>query len=312
MNQPADQLISRMAGLADPARLRVLHLLERQPMLVNDLADVLQLPQSTVSRHLKQLSEQGWLVSHRSGTSHQYRMQVDELDDSARALWDVAREQTGKWSTVTQDRLRLNSVLATRQRDSRTFFAGAARDWDQLRELYFGNRFSIEAAFSLLDASLTVADLGCGTGAILEQLSPHVSRVIGVDNSDDMLAAARLRVQKLTNVSLKQGDITRLPLDDRSIDATLCVLSLSYVADPTTALLEMRRVLKPGGRAIIVDVLPHDRDDFRRQMGQTRMGFAETDLTDSLQHAGFATVRFRPLPPEPQAKGPALFIATAS
>src|SRR5689334_15287872 len=111
-----------MASLADPVRLRVLHLLEWQAMLVNDLADVLQLPQSTVSRHLKQLSEQGWLVSHRTGTSHQYRMLLKEIDPEAKALWTVAREQSAEWSAIAQDNLRLASVLSARQRDSRTFF----------------------------------------------------------------------------------------------------------------------------------------------------------------------------------------------
>lgn len=311
MNGDPDQLISRLSSLSDPARLRVMHLLERQAMLVNDLAEVLQLPQSTVSRHLKQLSEQGWLVSHREGTSHQYRMLVDELDDRARQLWMLARAQTSDWSAVTQDRLRLIAVLASKQRDSRTFFAGAARDWDQIRAEYFGTQFSVAGMLALLDPSLVVADLGCGTGALLEQLSPCCAKVIGVDNSEDMLAAASRRVSTLTNVDLRQGDLSDIPLDKSSVDATLCVLTLSYVPDVAPALSEVRRVLKPGGRAVIVDVLPHHRDDFRRQMGQTRMGFGEEELAALFRAAGFSTIHFRPLPPETQAKGPALFCATA-
>ncbi len=306
-----EQLIARMSSLSDPARLRVLHLLERQPMLVNDLSDVLQLPQSTVSRHLKQLSEQGWLVSHREGTSHQYRMILEELDDAARQLWTLARTQTGEWPAVAQDRMRLSSVLAARQRDSRSFFAGAARDWDRIRADYFGTQFSAAGLLALLDSSLVVADLGCGTGSLLEQVSPHVAKVIGIDNSDDMLAAARLRVERLDNVELKQGDLTALPLADGVADASVCILSLSYVLEPGQALREMRRILKPNGRAVIVDVLPHSRDDFRRQMGQTRMGFDEAELSAALRDAGFPAVTFRPLPPEAQAKGPALFAAVA-
>lgn len=311
MNGDPAQLISRMSSLSDPARLRIMHLLERQEMLVNDLAEVLQLPQSTVSRHLKQLSEQGWLVSHREGTSHQYRMLVEELDDQARSLWMLARVQTADWSAVTQDRLRLSAVLAARQRDSRSFFAGAARDWDQLRAEYFGTQFSVAGLLALLDPSLVVADLGCGTGALLEQLSPFCARVIGVDNSEDMLAAARQRVSKLGNVDLRQGDLSSIPIDDASVDATMCVLTLSYVPEVSAALLEARRVLRPGGRAVIVDVLPHHRDDFRRQMGQTRMGFSEQELSNILTASGFASIHFRPLPPETHAKGPALFCAVA-
>lgn len=300
-----------MASLADPARLRVLHLLQDQPMLVNDLAEVLQLPQSTVSRHLKQLSEQGWLVSHRAGTSHQYRMLIDELDPGAVSLWTLARDQSVTWPAIAQDRLRLASVLATRQRDSRSFFAGAARDWDQLRSEYFGTRFSIEAMLALIDRDLVVADLGCGTGAVLEHLSHYVKRAIGIDNSEDMLAGAAKRLAGRENVSLEQGDLTALPLKDQSVDAALCVLSLSYVADPPAALREMRRVLRPRGRAIIVDVLPHHREDFRRQMGQVRMGFNEADLAADTKAAGFLNVTSRALAPESDAKGPAMLVLVA-
>jgi ArsR family transcriptional regulator len=311
-SDPSEQLIPRLASLSDPARLRILHLLEHQPMLVNDLADVLQLPQSTVSRHLKQLSDQGWLVSRREGTSHQYQMLLREIDAGARSLWTLARDQSAEWSAVAQDKLRLASVLAARQRDSRTFFAGAARDWDRLRGEYFGNRFSFDAMLALLDPKLTVADLGCGTGAIVADLAPHVAKVIGIDNSEQMLHAARQRIAGLSHVELRHGDLAALPLDDASVDAALCVLSLSYAADIALALKEARRTLRPRGRLIVVDVLTHDRDDFRRQMGQVRMGFAEADLTATLRAAGFTTVRFRNLSPESQVKGPALFLAIAS
>lgn len=306
-----EQLIARLSSLSDPARLRVLHLLERQAMLVNDLAEVLQLPQSTVSRHLKHLSEQGWLVSHREGTSHQYRMLLDELDEPGRDLWQLARTQTADWAAVTQDRLRLRSVLATRQRDSRSFFASAASDWDRIRAEYFGSQFSITGLLGLLDPQMVVADLGCGTGALLEHLSPFVKRVIGIDNSDDMLAAARLRTKGLANVQLHAADVSSLPLDNASVDATLCVLSLSYVQDVAKSVSEIRRVMRAGGRGVIVDILPHDRDEFRRQMGQVRMGFDQKFFTQALKAAGFQQVTFQALSPEAGAKGPALFIAIA-
>ena len=302
-------MIARMASLADPARLRVLHLLAARAMAVNDLADVLQLPQSTVSRHLKLLSEQGWLVSTRAGTSHQYQMLEDELDPAAKPLWAVARDQSADWSAVAQDRLRVASVLAARQRDSRAFFAGAAGDWDALRDDFFGRRFNQEALLALIDPAAVVADLGCGTGALTASVAAYVASVTGVDNSEAMLSAARVRVASLPNVTLKQGDLSQLPLADGSVDLTLCVLSLSYAADLPAALKEARRVTRK--RLIVVDVLAHHRDDFRRQMGQTRMGFAGDELAAALRDAGFTSSTFRPLPPEPHVKGPALFLASA-
>lgn len=311
MNQNPDQLIARLSSLSDPARLRIMHLLEGKSLLVNDLAEVLQLPQSTVSRHLKQLSEQGWLVSHREGTSHQYRLWVEELDEGAKALWSVARAQTQDWPAVAQDRLRLQSVWSSRQRDSRWFFAGAARDWDRLRTEFFGTQVSLAAVSGLVDSSWVVADLGCGTGALLEFLAPVCSRVIGVDNSEDMLGAARQRIHNQENIELFQADLSTLPLEPDTVDAAICVLTLSYVPDVLGVLKEAKRVLKSSGRLVIVDVLPHHREDFRRQMGQTRMGFGEEELTRLLTDGGFSRVIFRPLTPEPQAKGPALFTALA-
>src|SRR5438105_13357601 len=106
-----DLLIARMASLADPTRLRLLRLLERHELGVAELCDVLQLPQSTVSRHLKVLLDQQWVRSRRQGTNHLYRTLLDELEPAARRLWILAREQTAQWATGRQDELRLEELL---------------------------------------------------------------------------------------------------------------------------------------------------------------------------------------------------------
>src|SRR2546423_2070042 len=129
----ADALLGWMGSLADPTRLRLLRLLERHELGVADLCDMLQLPQSTVSRHLKTLSDQGWVRSRRKATNHLYRTLLDELEAPARRLWLLAREQTEEWPTVRQDRLRLDERLRSRQTDASAFFAGAAAEWDRLR-----------------------------------------------------------------------------------------------------------------------------------------------------------------------------------
>src|SRR5438046_2241733 len=126
-------LIGWMASLADPTRLRLLRLLERHELGVVELCDVLQLPQSTVSRHLKVLADERWVSSRKQGTTHLYRMILDELADPARKLWLVTREQTENWATCQQDRMRLARRLRERRDDSQAFFAGAAAEWDRLR-----------------------------------------------------------------------------------------------------------------------------------------------------------------------------------
>ena len=312
MTDVTTRLIARMASLADATRIRVLHLLGEQSLLVSDLADVLQMPQSTVSRHLKQLLEQGWLVSRREGTGHQYRMLVNELDAPAQALWQITRQQTLDQPGIAQDRLRLAAVRASRQRDSRSFFAGAARDWDRLRSELFGQQFASDAMLALLDPSLVVVDLGCGTGSIVQALASHVGRVIGIDNSEEMLLAAKQRLTGTSNVLLEQADLGKLPLATASADAAMMILSLAYVTDVPAALGEARRILKRTGRLVIVDALTHDRDDFRRIMGQSRMGFELDTLVAQTRGAGFEHVTPRVLHVEAPAKGPALFCLIAS
>lgn len=309
-----DALLARMGSLADPIRLRLLRLLEQHELGVVELCDVLQLPQSTVSRHLKLLADQQWLGRRRRGTGRLYGMTLDELDPAARELWLVARGQTDGWATAGQDDLRLRRALADRRRvgeGSRSFFAGRSDDWDRLRAEYYGTAFLAPAMAALLPAGYVVADLGCGTGSLAADLAAHVGRVVGVDNSADMLAAAAVRCAAMANVELLGGELSDLPLDDDSVDAAIMVLALSYVDDPAAALAEAARVVRPGGRAVVVDLLRHDRDDLRRQLGQIRNGFDPADVSAMMIDAGLADPRVAPRPPEPGAKGSALFLATA-
>ena len=303
-------LFGWMEALADATRLRLLRLLERHELGVIDLCDVLQLPQSTVSRHLKVLAERGWVRSRRQGTTHLYRMILDELEPATRKLWLLAREQSDDWATVAQDELRLSRRLKERQKDSEAFFAGAAGEWDRLRVEMYGKKFAREAMFALLPAHWAVADLGCGSGGVSAELAEHVGKVYAIDNSPAMLKAAKKRIEGHANVELKRGDLEAIPLEDESCDAAVMLLVLSYVAEPALVLKEMARILKRGGRAVIVDLLPHDRDDFRRLMGQVSMGFGPEDLKRELDTAAFADASIRELPPQEGAKGPGLFLAT--
>ncbi len=307
-----EALLSWMASLADPTRLRLLQLLERHELGVLELCDVLQMPQSSVSRHLKVLVDQGWLEGRAQGTNRLYRMAEGERESAARKLWLLAREQTSAWPTLQQDRLRLTRRLSERAPAAQAFFAGAAGRWDKLRGELYGAAFSREALFALLPADWVVADLGCGTGQTAMALAPHVRQVIGIDQSSAMLKAARKRVAGFANVELRQGSLEALPLEDASVDGALLLLALSYVSDPARALVEMVRVLRTGGRAVVVDLLRHDREDFRRQMGQQSLGFEPDALSRLLAHSGLQSVSCRTLSPEPQARGPALLLASAT
>ena len=307
----APPLVGWMESLCNGTRLRLLGLIERRELGVAELCDILQMPQSTVSRHLKVLADQGWTACRRNGTANLYRMVPDELDSPTRKLWALAREQIARSPSARQDRLRLTR-LRKRQSEAESFFAGAAGEWDKLRSTYYGTTFSTAAVFELLPADWTVADLGCGTGLITAELAPHVSRVIGVDQSGAMLKTARKRTGGLANVELHRGNLENCPLESGVADAALLSIVLTYVADPVMVLGEAVRVMKPGGKMVIVDLLRHEREGFRRQMGQRWPGFETHEMEKMLAKAGLGCVRCRPLPPEQGVKGPALILAAGT
>ena len=314
MKQPSSptQLLARLDALGDPARLRLLALLDGHELGVGELTEIVQLPQSTVSRHLKLLAEQGWVVSRAERTANLYSLANGELPPAAHALWQLARTEIAAWPALAHDRLRLERRLAERRTSARDFYAGVAQRWEELRGELYGRRFTEAAIAALVPRHWVIADLACGAGDVAVRMAPRAARVIGIDASPEMLAAARRRAEGLANVELHEADLAALPIDDATCDAALLVLALTHVEAPAAALAEMARILKPGGRAVVVDLLRHDRDEFRREMGQLRNGFDSDELAALLGDAGLAEVDCSPLAPEPEATGPALLLASAS
>jgi ArsR family transcriptional regulator len=307
----AAPILDHMSALADPTRCRMLLLLEGRELTVGELCAVLQMPQSSVSRHLKTLADDGWVSSRRDGTSRFYSMAGDDLDPAAGRLWPLIREHVAAAASARQDERRLRGVLARRRAKSEAFFATAAGQWDRLRAGLFGDAFHLWAVLGLIDPGLVVGDLGCGTGQLAQTIAPHVARVIAVDASPDMLEAARERLAGLANVDLRRGELEALPIETGELHAAMLSLVLHYSPDPARTLAEVARALRPGGRVLVVDMLPHDREDYQQQMGHVWLGFSDRQITKFLEGAGFGDVRIRPLPVDPDAKGPALFAAAA-
>lgn len=312
-------ILDHMAALADPIRCRMLLPLERHELTVNEICSVLQLPQSTVSRHLKTLADDGWVTSRRDGTSRFYGMAMQDLDPGAQRLWPLIREQIAGTNGAEQDERRLKSVLAKRRSKSEEFFASASGQWDQMRSELFGDRFHLHALLALIDPSLTVGDLGCGTGQVSELVAPHVAKVVAVDGSTDMVQAARKRLKGLHpttglrsgQIDVRRGDMEALPIGDAQLDVAIVALVLHHVPEPPRALGEVHRVLKSGGRILIVDMLSHERVEYQQQMGHVWLGFAEKTMKKMLEGAGFDRVSISTLPADEDAKGPSLFVATA-
>jgi ArsR family transcriptional regulator len=303
-------VFDRLSALADSTRSRLLLLLDRHELTVTELCAVTQLPQSTVSRHLKVLGDDGWIDSRAEGTSRLYAVEPS-LDAHARKLWELVKADVSTGAQARHDAERLSAVLEERRTTSQAFFSGAAAQWDTLRAELFGTRADQMALHALLDERWTVGDLGCGTGQLTAMLAPFVARVIGVDRSRAMLSAARKRLARLGNIDLRSGDLESLPIADAELDAAVLALVLHYVDEPSLVLADTHRTLVGGGRILIVDMLPHDRPEYRRSMGHVWQGFSEEQLSTWLAEAGFSRIRHLPLPIDPAAKGPGLFVCTA-
>ncbi|MHB1861887.1 MAG: ArsR/SmtB family transcription factor [Gemmatimonadaceae bacterium] len=301
----------RLSALADSTRTRLLAVLEAHELTVRELCAVVQLPQSTVSRHLKILSDDGWVAVRDAGTSRFYRMAPARLDPFPHRLWTVVRGQVADTAPVRQDARRLESVLRDRREKSKRYFTTAAGDWNRVRAGLIGARTDLLALLDLLDPDLVVGDLGCGTGQIAEALAPAVARVIAVDESAAMLTAARRRLAAIDHIDVRAGSLEALPVARGELDVAVMCLVLHFVLEPARVFREVRRALAPRGRLLIIDLTPHERENYTVEMGHVWQGFDEAQLGAWLRDAGFPDVRYRHLPADPAAQGPTLFSALA-
>jgi ubiquinone/menaquinone biosynthesis C-methylase UbiE len=310
MNGRAPAILDHLTALSDATRSRLLLLLDRHELTVSELCNIMQLPQSTISRHLKALVDSGWIAARAEGTSHLYTMTREDLDPSARRLWLLVREQVGPTPAAAQDQRRLQMTLSERRTKSQEFFSSSAGQWDRLRDELFGDRVHLAAMGALADGDAVVGDLGCGTGQVSAALGPFVTRVIAVDSSAAMLQAAKKRLAGLDNIDLRRGELEALPIDDERLDIAVLMLVLHHTPEPEKALSEVSRVLRPGGRVIVGDMLPHDRESYRQQMGHVWLGFSDEHMSRMLTEAGFGKIRIVGLAPDARVKGPGLFVAT--
>lgn len=314
-SQSAVEVLSQ---LGDTVRLRMIRVLEQEELAVGELVRVLQIPQSSGSRHLRILADGGWLLKRTSGPAAYYRVVLDDLPIHLRSIWLTLRDQLGNDPNLREDDRRLSAVLAERMTDSAGFFGRFAGEWDDLRNDMFGRAFTDNSLLGFLNPTWRVADLGCGTGNATELMSPWVEHVSAIDRSPEMLVAAKERLrergQDASNVEFLTGELTDLPLKSKSIDVAACVLVLHHVQDHIDALKEMKRVLRTtnnGGMLLVVDMCGHDRTEYRHTMGHVHLGFSEKERIEMFKAADFNHVRVNKLRPDIEASGPSLFAAVA-
>ncbi len=314
-NSSVDALLR---SLGDAGRRQVARILAEGALTVGEIAEVLGLPQSTVSRQLKTLRSTGLLIDRREGS----RVFI-ELGEPAPNGGGGLREVLNAWLRAQPlppaVAARLRRVVENRNGGTDAF-ERLASQWDELRFEHFGGLFHLEAIASLLPARWRVLDVGTGTGYLLPFLARQFREVVAADASRSMLDLARQRAERegLSNVRFEAGRLEDLPLEDASIDCAFAVLVLRFSTDLGGSVAELGRVLAPGGRLLIVDVTPHSMEDFQRRIGDYSGGLDPSRTTEALEASGFSVSRQRVLPATPSGNpaaptrpAPDLFLITA-
>lgn len=281
-----DRWLERFRALGDATRVELLAALQGDELSVGELAEVVEAAQPGVSRHLQALSKAGLVVARRQGTTTYYRLSADEpvlagpFGDELRTM---ARGRLGQ---------RVERVLTRRRSRSESFF-DAAEDWDTLRGELFTDAAGYSSLLPLVRRGLTVADVGTGTGGMLPFLAQVGARIVAIDLSAEMLrrARAKARTLGLDDVTFVRGDLGALPLESGSVDAAFSALVLHHAPRPLEALREMRRIVRPGGAVVVVDLMSHGHDWLRDEQADVWLGFGRDEALDLFAQAGLTDRR---------------------
>jgi ubiquinone/menaquinone biosynthesis C-methylase UbiE/DNA-binding transcriptional ArsR family regulator len=297
-------LTATLKAAGEPTRLRILALLAEAELTVSDLTEILRQSQPRLSRHLRLLTEAGLVDRFREGSWAFFRLgERGGTAELARAL--IGRLKTDD-AIVLRDRERLTAVRASRAAAAQNYFRRHAAEWDRIRRLHVADA-AVESAIriALADKPIrSLLDLGTGTGRMLELFGADIERGLGLDLSLDMLALARARLDRagLKHCSVRHGDIYDLALPRDTFDVVIVHQVLHFLDDSARAIAEAARVLRPGGRLLVVDFAPHDLEFLREEHAHRRLGFAAATVTQWLEAAGLDVLRQETLPPGPQGK----------
>jgi ArsR family transcriptional regulator len=279
--------------LGDDARLRLLRVLNQDRFNVKELTGILGLAQSGVSRHLGLLKDARLVLEERDGAYTFYRLAPGLREDEQGPLWPLLQSQFAAaegTAVVKADESRLQEVLRLRREN----FEHLGPDTRDGRQLVPGRSWAAwSRALGMLLPALDVADLGCGEGYLTVETARWAKRVIAVDRASGVLTRAKALAQRkrLSNITWKKGELERLPIEDQSVDVALLSQALHHAVDPTRALEEASRILKPGGRLLILDLRSHDETWVREKLGDQWFGFTDDHLSGMLTRAGFGDVK---------------------
>lgn len=282
--------LKALRALSDPTRLRIVALLEKNELSVNELQEITRMGQSRISTHLGLLQESGLLESRREGKRTFYRI-VSHADPTTREFIQLAARGAGELPEHGPDQMNLRRILVRRTQQAQLYFNQVAGRFDRS----YGPGRSWQAFGHLLlrvMPPLVVADLGSGEGLLSELLARRAKRVIAVDNSERMVefGANKARKNKLKNLEFRLGDLESPPIEPETVDVAVLSQALHHAAVPEKAIAGAARILKPRGQIMILDLLQHNFEQARELYGDRWLGFSELELQTWLEQAGFKKI----------------------
>lgn len=297
---PLERLVDVLKTVGEPTRFRLLALLSRGDLTVTDLTEILGQSQPRISRHLKLLTEDALIDRYQEGAWAYFRLRQE--GPGAVLVRSLLAAASTEDQVLVRDGERLAAVKRQRAERAQAYFSRNASEWDELRRLH-ASEASVEQALLQLIGTTPIdslLDLGTGTGWILKLLSPHYRRAVGVDASRDMLAVARANLDKagILKASVRHADILNLPLEAQDFDLVTIHQVLHFLDQPELAIAEAARVLRPGGRLLIVDLAPHALEHLREEHAHVRLGFSHEAVGDWLKKIGLDVEKAIDLAPE--------------
>jgi ubiquinone/menaquinone biosynthesis C-methylase UbiE len=281
-------ILKNLRLLADPSRLRILLLVEREELSVAELQEILGMGQSRISTHLAQLKQAGLVEDRRNGKSILYRLKPGAQSNGVAQMLGVLRQAASEIPEAEQDSEALRLALRRRQDKMRSYFDELAgkfgrnyvpgRSWQGLAETLL-----------TLMPPMVIADLGAGEGTFSQLLARRSKKVIAIDNSEKMVEYGRELARKhgVKNLEYRQGDIEEVPIRDATVDLAFFSQALHHAQHPDRAVAEAWRILKPGGRIVVLDLLRHNYEEARELYADLWLGFTEVEVARFLRQAGF-------------------------
>ncbi len=305
-----DDLVAILKAAGETTRLRILALLAAGEFNVKDLTRILGQSQPRVSRHLKLLAAAGLVERYQEGSWVFFRVRDDRAGQMIRAI--IADGIDPHDALLARDRERADAIRAERDAAAQAYFRDNAAEWDRIRALHVPEAVVTNAMREVMGAAPLelLVDLGTGTGHVLEVFAPQANSAVGIDMNRQMLAYARARMDRLglPHVQLRQGDLFNVPLAEASADAVVLHQVLHFLDDPALAIREAARLLRPGGRLLIVDFAPHDLEELRETFAHRRLGFSREQMGKWLADAGLTLADDRQLAADQANSGESLTV----